>query len=280
MGTDFVVSIESLVAVLLFTLGVLVTAYYFNTSRSKCSKVPLASPHLPVLGNALAYKKHPDRFLHNQTKLHGPIFRINLAGLETYILTNRSSIKQHAMAPESVLSSRAAVADFGFKYTLGDNNVFKGADFHRDVVKSNFSNARDVSSIAATLMSSYEESLRMELSATHLSIPNTAEVNGGHIVLDDFMMITRRIILRGVVDVFLSRHFSVVYEQQTGTAFATEFMDFQDTVEEATATAAVLPVFVAYPLCLYGCQQRRLVLTERMSRTVQRLWTDLDAGEI
>ena len=38
---------------------------------------------------------------------------------------------QVATAPESVLSARAAVADFGFEYTLGNRNVSMGTDFHK-----------------------------------------------------------------------------------------------------------------------------------------------------
>jgi hypothetical protein len=80
---------------------------------------PQAQPCLPFLGNALHYKDHPDEFLSKQAALLGEVFTVNLAGLKTTILSSKATMKQFALTSERILSSRAAVADFGFRYTLG-----------------------------------------------------------------------------------------------------------------------------------------------------------------
>jgi hypothetical protein len=285
MAIEYYIGIDALVV----CLGILITIAlvgYWMKPKKETNQVPLAQPHIPLLGNALAYKDHPDKFLCLQAKQLGPIFRINLAGMETYVLSSRATLKQFALAPDNVLSSMSAVADFGFKYTLGERNVFEGSEFHKNVVKANFSSPSRVNLTTARFMKSLDKSIESELSAEKKKLINLSFSNDGtqRTIIDDFLPFSRRVILRGVVEVFLSVHFVDVYQQQHGEKgsddFVSHFMIFQDLVEEATASAAVLPFFLAYILVLQKCANKRKILTEKIGKVVQRLWADTDSGEL
>lgn len=64
------------------------------------------------------------------------MFRIDLAGLVITIASDGGSMRAVAGAGEASLSSRAAVSDFGFGFTLGDENVFRGTALHKAVLKT------------------------------------------------------------------------------------------------------------------------------------------------
>ena len=99
-------------------------------SSSTAGSPPPWAPglRLPLLGHALSYKANPPGFLRAARDAAGPIFRMDLAGLRTTIVASAEAMKQVATEREAVLSARAAVSDFGFGFTLGDENVFRGTD--------------------------------------------------------------------------------------------------------------------------------------------------------
>lgn len=279
------IGIEGLIIFLAFLALFLFIGYWIRP-RTEINQVPLAKPYIPFLGNALAYKKHPDRFLCSQAKILGPLFRINLAGMETYVLSSRATLKQFALAPENVLSSKAAVSDFGFKYTLGERNVYEGSEFHKNVIKSYFTSLTNINSATSRFMESLNNSINIELLTENKRVANVGVSAGGIVAtcIDDFMLFSRRVILRSVVEVFLSAHFVKIYQQQHGEKgiddFVAHFMIFQDLVEESTAAAAVLPLFLAYPTILLKCANKRKILVDKITRVVQRLWTDADSGTL
>jgi hypothetical protein len=91
---------------------------------------------VPILGHALAYKDDPAAFLVATCESVGPIFSINLAGKRMIVVgPSINATKQVALAPESQLSARQAVADIGFNETLGPLNVFRGTDMHKRWIK-------------------------------------------------------------------------------------------------------------------------------------------------
>lgn len=70
-----------------------------------------------------------------------------------------------ASASESVLSAREAVSDFGFRFTLGDENVFGGTEFHKGVLKNAIYTGGDAA-LAASLKPLVEEGLRSYFQGT------------------------------------------------------------------------------------------------------------------
>ncbi len=110
---------------------------------------PQATPNYPILGNALQYARNPPAYLVEQRRRHGGVFALNLAGFRsarcrrhhrlsrddpdvtnsprapfyiafqtmyrTVIVADPVTMRQVANAPETVLSARHAVADFGFQ---------------------------------------------------------------------------------------------------------------------------------------------------------------------
>ena len=70
---------------------------------------------LPLLGHALSYKASPPDFLSRAREACGPVFRINLAGMVTTVVSDVASMKAVATAPEKLLSARDAVRNVAFR---------------------------------------------------------------------------------------------------------------------------------------------------------------------
>lgn len=234
---------------------------------------PAVAPCLPMLGNALDYKKAPHAFMFNATKRYGAIFRINLAGLETIIVTTKTGMRQLAMAPESVLSSRQAVSDFGFLYTLGHLNVTEGASFHKYVVKNNYFKSNDLYTKARyyhTLLPIILEQELTVLNDTANSIHAFPDSMKVHLV-PDFQYFTRRVFLTLNIIDFLGRAVLDMYNA-TGMNLTTEFLQFQDTLEDAIAQATVLPRVLALPLYLQPVERRRGAIVQKLAHIIEEVW--------
>jgi hypothetical protein len=249
-----------------------VVYHLFFTSRRSRGKQssgappppPLATPHVPVFGNALEYKKDPVKFLLSQSMQGSPVFTINMAGLRTSIMASRETMRQFSFAPESVLSAREAVADFGFRYTLGDFNVFTGTDIHKRVVKDEYFTKTQLDAMALRMMEYFRSSIKGLVGDKRSS---------GRIV--DFLDFSRRIMLRSMFFELIGP--AVLESYASGEAgFMNEFMDFQDTVEDATAKAAVLPTWLALPVCLWSCAKKRKRVVGRIRDCLLRFWSDSD----
>ena len=141
-------------------------------SSSTAGSPPPWAPglRLPLLGHALSYKANPPGFLRAARDAAGPIFRMDLAGLRTTIVASAEAMKQVATEREAVLSARAAVSDFGFVFALGDENVFRGTDIHKRVLKESVymgssSAAGSMSSSSSHSPKHPERSARVDLRA-------------------------------------------------------------------------------------------------------------------
>ena len=121
--------------VLVAVLVVVASASVLWRPQNRGEEPPLASPSVPVLGNALHYKAAPCEYIRRQAKIFGGVFQMNLAGFRTTLVADKVALKQFALATEKVLSARDAVADFGFRETLGELNVFVGTDIHKLLLK-------------------------------------------------------------------------------------------------------------------------------------------------
>jgi hypothetical protein len=252
--------------IITFSAIVLVTVAWLWTQRRREKRIhrypPVASSHIPVFGNALAYKKDPSKYLQEQAVNLGPVFTIDLAGMKTTLLCSKEVLRQFSYAPESVLSSREAVADFGFRYTLGDLNVFHGTEIHKLVIKNHYSSSAQLATACDRLCKYIREATEREINLLKgTSIP-------------DFFAFVRRIILASMVSELLGPEFVKEYNESTkGADFIQEFMIFQDYVEDSTAKAAVLPTWISLPLCLWPCQKRRGVLRGSVERCLKRMWS-------
>jgi hypothetical protein len=174
-------------------IAIVVNRFIFPR-KSNVMLPPQVTPSLPILGNALAYKNEPHVFMLNAAKRYGSIFRINLAGLETTIVTSKSGMRQMAMAPESVLSSRQAVSDFGFLYALGHLNVTEGSAFHKYVVKSHYFQGSPLRQAASRYHGMLIALVGDELALAHASSGRSAA--DATKVVPDFQYFTRRVFLK------------------------------------------------------------------------------------
>jgi cytochrome P450 len=222
---------------------------------------PLAPRCFPLIGHALAYKRDPAAFLTRACEVCGPVFRINLAGrCFTVVGSDPAAMRQVACASEDVLSARAAVLDIGFEQTLGLTNVTVGTHFHRGVILSSFAGSR--------LFDEAEPMLRALQHAIHLEF--TAAASSGGIVTD-FLQLVRRCVLRAVI----SRLLGEAVMTRLPSDFICSFMAFQDAVESATASAAVLPRWFARLFVLSKVEYQRNCVSSHLSCAIADAWLEV-----
>ena len=84
-------------AALSYSLGLLIASLvWWRWRQQRCCSEAAAGPpppwapgtRLPLLGHALAYKRDPPGFLRRARAAVGPVFKINLAGLVTTIVSD------------------------------------------------------------------------------------------------------------------------------------------------------------------------------------------------
>lgn len=221
---------------------------------------PSSTPSLPLFGNALHYKHHPAIFLVDQAKKHGAVFSLNLAGMKTTILTSKETLRQFSHSPETILSSRFAVSDFGFRYTLGDYNVFHGTDIHKSIIKSKYSSINEMNQAFNRILISIDEILRTEIKNSKGSI-------------SDIITFIRKVILLAISWELIGKSVIEIYNSKPGQDFLIDFMLFQDCVEDVTAKAAVLPTWLALPICLWKSEVRRKCIVSKIDLCFKELWS-------
>ena len=207
--------------VLAIFVFVTVTATYSRSTDSSDDSsddkdnFPWAPGAIPLLGHAFSYRVDPPGFLMNTRKQCGPLFRINLAGKVMFLVCGPEEQRQLANVPESVLSSKHAMADIGFQETLGYKNVNKGTTLLTSILKGLLHTDRADKLLSAWLMV-IRDSLRIELPAV-----------GGDKEIEFFNAI-RRVMLRATVEVLIGKAFLKDWKSYD---FMKEFMDLQDTIE-------------------------------------------------
>lgn len=234
------------------------TAWWWlsRTVTTPWSTIPFAGSAAPLIGHALAFKKDPAGFLVEQSRVLGALFRVNLAGKRMVVVGSgdQTAMKCVAMASERVLSARTAVAAVGFEQTLGLYNVHHGTSFHKRVLKRFTHGAGKLEVELQALYAAVQVALATELQQA----PQT-KCSGSNI--DDLFILVRRVVLRAVIEWLLGRGFA----EQSSDDFISEFMEFQDRLEDATAKAAVLPRWLALPLVLWPVAYRRHRLSHKIA---------------
>eukprot|EP00434_Breviolum_minutum_P015088 symbB.v1.2.013303.t1/scaffold937.1/size150259/9 len=221
-----------LVGALISVSGILVVAYLRRKCGPKQGQRNLQEPptcpgELPWLGHALAYRHDPRNFMLGHAGLG--LFRLNLAGLRMTVVAGREEMAQVVNAPESILSSKEATADFGFAWTLGQLNVFTGTDFHRRILKQRgFSTSADELSMKEAVAEAISAAFSKE-----------------RIIITDFLKTMRRIMLHAVVTHLLGTQLLKAYHDQ-GSDFLDDFMHLQDCIEDATAKGVALPRLLSW----------------------------------
>lgn len=217
------------------------------------SNIPWAPGSIPILGHALKYKKDPGGFLCASKEAVGEIFKINLAGKRMVVVCGLQKQRIVAMAPESVLSARQAVADVGFEHMLGPLNVHQGTDLHKGIVKGMWHDDADEN--VRVLIQSIRDALHCESSKLLESEKKNV----------DFMKFIRRVLLRTTIDRFIGPFFLDSWEFD----FIDVFMKFQDDLEDVTAKSVLLPSFIALPLLLRPFARRREALQKIIAQRLR-----------
>ena len=176
-----------------------------------------------------------------------------------------------AFTSERVLSSNAAVADFGFRYTLGDRNVFSGTDVHKRIIKQKYSGKDDLEELSQLYWKCINESIEVEIQSD--------SVRGKDTIVPDFLNFSRRVILRTMTYEMIGRDVVKFYNSMNDD-FISVFMDFQDDVEECTAKAAVCPAWLATLLFLKDCEKKRLNIVSKLAVAIEDAlqYDDADVG--
>ena len=241
-----------------------------------------------IVGDALDYQKNPAKFLlHKSCSSGSSIFDINLAGRNMTVMTgtchddacassksscpHRELLKQAMTLPERILSARDAVADVGFLYTLGANNVYRGTDFHKRCIKDYMNENGDFN---GGLLNALRESYRVVIEAERFK---QQQAGDNSISVDDLLNLVRLATLRAIVVELLGGSFlrcSICTNN-----FLDEFMILQDSIEAATAAAAVLPAWISVPLILKPVERRRKKLQKDIQERIRWAWQQ-DYGEI
>ena len=216
------------------------------------------------MGNALQYKKSPtDCIREQQDRLSSKLFRLNLAGREMILVGADPKLMQRlASLPSSILSARKAVADIGFEYTLGRTNVYQGTDWHKRILKQEIVTGRQfATTFLPHTFDCLEKALNRELEL--LDNDNQKLV----VPVADLLLLVRRCVLRTQMNSLLS---PVLLQEDPGLLL--HFMTFQDMIEDTTAKAAVLPRWLALPVCLWPTQAARHKLVQRLTPLIQLAW--------
>ena len=235
------------------------------------ARPPVAPGAVPILGHALAYKDDPAAFLVATCESVGPIFSINLAGKRMIVVgPSITATKQVALAPESQLSARQAVADIGFNETLGPLNVFRGTDMHKRWIKDAYGGPGGLEEEIEPLWHSLGRSLKEEI---YFNFGTCSENLGdADTAVADLFGLVRACVLRCQIERLLGVPILIAAGNENGAparmGFVKSFMEFQDAIENATAMAAVLPRALALPLVLWPVARRRRRLVARLAQAI------------
>lgn len=231
------------------------------------NSVPNAVGGSGLLGNALQYKEDPTGCIRQQEKAtNSKIFRINMAGRKMIVVgADSDAMKQVASQPESVLSSCRAVAEIGFEYTLGSFNVYHGTAWHKKILKNYVMGDNFASSFLPGLFKRLSKSVDTEVKSLALAANDKRQ--DGLVAGPDLFVLVRRCVLRYTLDEFVS---PLLLEKDP--ELLTALMVFQDSVEDTTAKAAVLPRFLALPSCLWRTERARKSAEARISHLLTDIW--------
>lgn len=202
---------------------------------------------IPLLGSALSFKRDPVSFLSECRKTYGGVFTINLAGARIVLLSDQAALGQYWSAREDTLSLYDAVFDFGFRETLGAASVYSGSAVHRRLVRSASARAPLDAFVASCVP------LARRAFLSHAKSGRAEAFN----------------LMRSVaLDVTIRALVGPSFLERVGPKFSSRFMQFQDSVEDATAKAMVLPR-VAARGTLSAVTRARAALVSEMAAAIR-----------
>eukprot|EP00816_Leptocylindrus_hargravesii_P000195 CAMPEP_0196828246 /NCGR_PEP_ID=MMETSP1362-20130617/94578_1 /TAXON_ID=163516 /ORGANISM="Leptocylindrus danicus, Strain CCMP1856" /LENGTH=414 /DNA_ID=CAMNT_0042208915 /DNA_START=584 /DNA_END=1828 /DNA_ORIENTATION=- len=173
-------------------------------------------------------------------------------------------MKQVASLPSSIMSSEKAIADIGFEYLLGKTNVFQGTAWHKRILKDEIFDS-------SKFKPSFLPSLRAELSkAMENEIKNLATPGKSSTLIPDLFGFVRRIVLRTMFNKLIG----LSLNDDDENVLLDDIMCFQDIVEDATATAAVMAGFIARPFVLRPVERRRKSIEKIIARHIEKGWSN------
>ena len=152
--------------------------------------------------------------------------------------------------------------DVGFLYTLGSNNVYRGTDFHKRCIKDYMNEHGDLN---LSLLNALRDSYGVVLEEERLK-----QAANNVIVVDDLLDLVRLATLRAIVVELLGESFMNGFS--CSNDFLNEFMILQDSIESATAAAAVLPSWISVPLILKPVKKRREKLQMNIQERIRWAW--------
>ena len=136
---------------------------------------------------------------------------------------HRKLLHQAMTLPERIFSAREAVADVGFLYTLGSNNVYRGTDFHKRCIKDYVNENVDLN---LGLLNALRDSYRVIIEGERLK---QQAGNDAIVVFDDLLDLVRLATLRAIVVKLLGESF--LNCSSCSNDFLDEFMVLQDSIE-------------------------------------------------
>ena len=193
-----------------------IVLYILSQRRLRADQPPSATGWRPLIGHALSYKGDPAAFLTKQCCTVGPCFSIDLAGKKMVVVGHcREAVRQVACASESVLSSREALLELGFDWTLGELNVLVGTAAHARILRQAYGGDRIADEIPH-LYAALERAI-----AVRLGEPDGAGSEASWCV-PDLLAFVRFAVLRALVE----RLLGAAVLAAAGEAFCEAFLRF------------------------------------------------------
>eukprot|EP00466_Bigelowiella_natans_P003370 jgi/Bigna1/142752/aug1.72_g17460 len=223
---------------------------------------PRVLSFFPLLGSAVKYKRDPLAFLQECTQRYGGVFTINMAGNRMVLLSDDKALFQYQLAREDTLSLYDAVYDFGFKETLGPENVYSGSAAHRRILRGLSLGKIFIPSVLSSIKSAFFDYIRRDAREKKVEIrksPNAEEMTKGikeeglegvgvgqHLYFADAFHMMRTVSLDISLRIFIGEGFVEEIQRRlknntNKSSFQERFMKYQDLVEDATAKATALP---------------------------------------
>ncbi len=200
----------------------------------------MASPSVPLLGNAPFFRVDAPTFVRQNAERLGPVFALDLAGFRIVLIgKDASMLRTYFRLPESKLSSYRALADVGFVDALGHYNVFEAPKLFRQLL-------RDMSD--RVFMARFEASIARSIRRAVLTTDAV-----------DWLPTVRAWFVVAILDALVGDAFLAAHP-----TFVDEFQEWQDAYEEATAKCFVAPAF-ARPWIVRPVARGRLALRDALA---------------
>ena len=241
------------------------TKYKIMNDKGEKNGIGYAKGGIPMLGHALEYKKDPVHFLMKQVRSGVGAVRINLAGRQMILITGNdwNLYQTICQQQEHVVSSIQAIASVGFIQTLGYQNVFHGTNFQKSCIKQHFPNYHSYIKLHST---PYVSKLIPQLHQTfqHALLQQQQQGDGKATIIhvDDLFQFVRNWHIRFILLHFLGSSFYQNNHQMND--IIDEFQILQDSIEEATAAATVLPNWISQPFILRPVERKRMRFQEKL----------------